>query len=198
MRMIQVAIAALLRIAGLRKAGEYQDALALIDLTFEQLLGLRSNMLRGLDDDRVYYLLTRGETLDLPRLAVTADLLAEEGDVYSAQAETLQDPPAKNEAQSTALNDYARALRFNLEIYFQTRDAGEGEEQETTRQKIGSLLERLNRRPLGSDTLWPLALYYEDTGDLPRAESALQQMAAMPAIRDQILPELEAFHQRHK
>ena len=42
----------------------------MIDMTFEQLLGLRSSMAKGLDDDRLYFLLTRNDQLDTQRLSI--------------------------------------------------------------------------------------------------------------------------------
>ena len=84
-RMINLAIAALLQIVGLKKKGDYQTALDLIDLTFEQLLGLRASMAKNLDDERLYFLLTRQDRLDTQRLAIVADLFQEEGDIYAAQ-----------------------------------------------------------------------------------------------------------------
>ena len=62
MRMINQAIAALLKVAGLKKAGRNQEALEVIEQAFEQLLGLPASLVeqmdeaqRVLDDARIEY-----------------------------------------------------------------------------------------------------------------------------------------------
>lgn len=180
-RQLNLAIAALLQILGLKERGDYQTALDLIDLTIEQLLGLRASMAKNLDDDRLYFLLTRQERLDVQRLAVVADLFQEEGDIYASQGRL---------PESTA--DYTRALRYNLEVLFDESDVDRGE----IRQKVETLAGRLDLSSLGAETLWPLAGYYEGNRDYARAEALLLSLAERPEIRTEILPELAAFYQR--
>ncbi len=180
-RMINLAISALLQIIGLKKAGSYLDALQLIDLTFEQLLGLRASMAKNLDDNRLYYLLTRQDRLDTQRLAIIADLFEQEGDILAALERT---------AESQA--DYCRALRYNLEVLFQSA----GEATVEMMQKIDGLVQKLDLPSLGADTLWPLAGYYEEEGQYARAEGVLLLLAERPEVRDAILPEMRAFYER--
>lgn len=180
-RMINLTISALLRITGLKKGGEYEDALALIDMAFEQLLGLRSGVAKGLDDNALYTLLTRGEELDTRRLGLVADLLYHEGDIFAAQNRT---------AESQA--DYARALKYNLEIFFSESEEG----QALVIGKIDYLLEVIAPQALEVGTQWALAGYYEETGSLARAESVLLNLAARAELRESIQPELVAFYER--
>lgn len=180
-RMINLTISALLRIAGLKKSGEYEDALDLIDISFEQLLGLRAAVAKGLEDDALYRLLTRGEALDTRRLGLVAELLAHEGDIYAAQGRG---------AESQA--DYARALKYNLEVFF---NGSEAEEAEAV-GRLEYLLGVTDLEGLGADALWPLAGYYEETGLLARAEGVYLDLAGRPELRESIQPELAAFYQR--
>ncbi len=180
-RMINLAIAALLRIIGLKKEGDYQEALLLIDVTLEQLLGLRSSMAKNLDDNRLYFLLTRNDRLDTQRLAIVADLFHEEGDILSALGRVQE-----------SQKDYARALRFDLEVLF---NEGEVEPVELLR-KIEYLVQRLDLHGLGADTLWPLAGYYEEREAYAQAEAVLLMLAGRPEVRAEILPEVAAFYER--
>lgn len=180
-RQINLAIAALLQILGLKKKGDYQTALDLIDLALEQLLGLRASMAKNLDDDRLYFLLTRQERLDTQRLAVVADLFQEEGDIYALQGRA---------AESVA--DFTRALRYNLEVLFNESEV----DRDEIREKVETLAGRLDLATLGAETLWPLAGYYEEIGAYARAEAALRTLAGRPGTRAEVLPEVVAFYQR--
>lgn len=218
-RMINLAIAALLRIIGLKKEGDFQEALILIDLTFEQLLGLRASMAKALDDNRLYYLLTRNEQLDLQRLSIIADLFHHEGDILAAQGRLKE-----------SREDYARALRYNLEVLFQSHPLDEeqaadeagaagGEDHPGDEKGVGEkdprppargailsavelvarieeLLRGLDLAELGADTLWPLAGYFEESGAYSRAEVILLLMVERPEVQAEILPELIAFYER--
>lgn len=180
-RMINLAISALLRIVGLKQGGEYQDALALIDITFERLLGLRASVAKSLDDERLYYLLTRGDQIDMRRLAIIADLFLHEGDIYTQQG---------RDAEGQA--DFARALKYDLEVFFNIPE----EKQAEVMGKIDFLLHNLDPAGLGSDVLWPLASFHEEIGDYASAESTLLRLAERPEIRSSIVPELVAFYER--
>ena len=180
-KMINLALAALLRIVGLRKSGDYTEALLLIDMTFEQLLGLRASMVKSLDDDHLYYLLTSNDVLDMRRLALIASLFHEEGDIYAAQNRT-------QESQA----DYTRALRYFLEVSFSEDAPAFGD----LPGRIEDLIQKLDLPNLGSETLWPLSSYYEQNGAYAQAETILLILVERNAIRLQILPELVAFYQR--
>jgi hypothetical protein len=212
-RMINLAIATLLRIIGLKKEGDYQEALILIDMTFEQLLGLRASMAKGLDDNRLYYLLTRSDQLDLQRLSIIADLYHHEGEIFAAQGRAQE-----------SREDYIRALRYNLEVLFQSHPPDRGAEpgaegaetataetgpRETLSRSAGGtpspveliarieeLLRGLELSTLGADTLWPLAGYFEESGAYARAEYVLLLLVERADTRAEILPELIAFYER--
>jgi hypothetical protein len=180
-RMINLAIAALLQAIGLKKAGDYYTALQVIDMAFEHLLGLRVNMVKALDDERLYYLLTREDLLDTRRLSIVADLFYEEGEIYAALGRAQE-----------ASEDFTRALRYNLEVAFNEPEVDPIE----LKQKIEALVQKLDLATLGADTLWPLAGYFEESRAYARAESSLLTLAARPDTRAQILPEVAAFYER--
>lgn len=102
-RMINQAIAVLLTIARMKESGQYQQAQQLIDQSLEQLIGLRINLIRSLDDQNILNTLTMNGTLDLNRLITVADLFKEDGDVLRAQ-----------EKVSASNWSYKRALYFYL------------------------------------------------------------------------------------
>lgn len=182
-RMINLAIAALLRLARLKRDGQFEEAQAVIDLTMEQLLGLRSALVKELDDERLYHILTRNERLDTRRLAIVAELFQNEGDLLAAQGRA---------EESTAI--YARALRYSIEACFQ--DTGEGVDTSGLRARIHTLAAGLDPTKLGADTLWPLAGYYEESGQYAHAEGILRLLAQRPDLHVSILPELIGLYER--
>ncbi len=180
-RMINVAIAALLRIIGLKKSGSYEEALQIIDLTFEQLLGLRMNMVKGLEDNKLYHLLTSQGQLDTIRLGIISDLFLQEGDILAAQ----------NRLEESR-ESYNRAMRYALEAFFQEQPDPRAELEE----KIVALTKSLSLEEMGSDTLWPLMGYYEETHSYARAEQVLLHLTTHPDSRAEISGEVIAFYER--
>lgn len=182
-RMINLALAALLRLVGLKREGDWGEAQLVVDITLEQLLGLRASLIKELDDERLYHILTRNGQLDTQRLAIVAQLLWHQGDILAAQGR-----------EGESLPMYERALRFFLEACFQ--DAREGKDTTALREQIITLAASLDPTRLGADTLWPMAGYYEESGDYVHAEGILRLMYYRPDLRDAILPELIAFYER--
>jgi hypothetical protein len=180
-RMLNLAIAALLQIIGLKKAGNPEDALKLIDFTLEHLIGLRSNVIKGLEDERLYYVLNRNGHLDTPRLLIIADLFKEEGDNYALQGHIAE-----------SLDDYQRALRYYLEVFFND----ESEDKSELNNRIEDVIKLLVLETVSSNALWPLAGYFEEIGAYARAEAVLHILAGRPDLCQDILPELVAFYQR--
>ena len=102
-RRINQVIALLLHAAGLRKDGQIVAAQTDLDIALELLLGMRSVLLKQMDDTSLLHLLTvRGE-LDLERLALVADLYAEQGAIMELQGRA-----------GDAYQDHLRALHFSL------------------------------------------------------------------------------------
>lgn len=188
-RMITQALLALTRAFGLKKAGKYAEALQTIDQALEQLLGLKSDMVKQLEDKSLLQLLTKDGQMDVARLALVADLFKEEGDVLAAQQR-----PTESRVS------YLRALLYKLEIYFDqaSREPGEIAEKmpPAPAGDIEELVEKIGVQNITDGTFWTLFCYYEQTGAYLKAEQALITMAARPAIHADIQPELAAYYER--
>jgi hypothetical protein len=161
MRMINLAMAALLQALGLRKAGQYGDAQQAIDQAVESLIGLRADLARRLDDRSLLENLTRQGELDLPRLEVVADLYREEREILQAQGR-------EEEAFFSSL----RAFNFYLE-------AALSQEQISPelREKIRALDSKLSGSRLPEETLFALLSFYEGISDDPGAQSVRNRLA---------------------
>jgi hypothetical protein len=181
MRIIRQATEALLYAIGLKKAGQYPDAMQAIDQALEQLLGLEANLARQLSDEALLSLLTTQDQLDVERLELVADFIKEEGDIHAAE-----NKPAESQ------KSYLRALNYYLEVGL---DDAQGPAPDLA-QKIESLAEKLEAGGLPDDTLWASFCYYELGGDYAKAEAALSNLGGREEVRAEILPELIAFYER--
>ncbi len=104
-RRINQAIALLLHAIGLRKNGQLEAALTDIDIALELLLGMRSVLLKEMDDHSILQLLTvRGE-LDLERVGLVARLFKQEAEIYEVEGR-----------QAECFRDYLRALNYSLDL----------------------------------------------------------------------------------
>jgi uncharacterized membrane protein YgaE (UPF0421/DUF939 family) len=181
LRMINVAVAALVKIIGLKKAGDYQEAQQAIDQALEQLFGLRADIIKRLDEESLLKALTQQGRLDIERLELIADLFKEEGDILAAQSRI-----------SESRESYLRSLIYHLETGF----------GETTQHpveltgEIERLVQNLGAQDLPDDTLWALFCYYERTGAYSKADDAILKMAGRPNLYANIHPELVAFYER--
>lgn len=104
-RRINQAIALILHAVGLRKNGQLEAALTDIDIALELLLGMRSVLLKGMDDRSLLQLLTLHGELDIERLALVASLFKEEAEIYEIEGRAAD-----------SFNDYLRALNFSMEV----------------------------------------------------------------------------------
>ncbi len=180
-RMINLALAALARIVGLRTAGQYEAARFLIEQTLEQLFGLKAYMLRSMDDASFLALLRGQEGVDPARGRVVADLLQVEGDVYLDE---------KNRPE--AMTSYRRALALYLEIGL-SEEADLGPELAI---RMADLLKRLPLTELDEATLFNLAQFAEQVGALGQAERALLELADRAHWSDEIRQECIGFYER--
>lgn len=105
LRQINIAVAILRYLLRMKQAGQHQEALQAVDQALETLMGLRANLLKQLDDDKLLNMLTIQDELDTERLALVAEFYKEEGEILALQ-----------DQQARALGAYQRALRFYLEV----------------------------------------------------------------------------------
>ncbi len=146
MRMINLAIAALLKAVGLKKAGKYEEALQAVDQAFEQLSGLPANVLKQLDEASLLTALAPHGQIDAGRLAVLGDLFQEEGEILDLQGHA--------EAGAASAE---RALRLRLEAVLAD---GIGPSPENV-GRIETLYSRLKGRTLAIETQLALSDHYQ-------------------------------------
>ena len=145
-RRINQAIALLLHALGLRKNGQLEAALTDVDIALELLLGMRSVLLKEMDDQSLLQLLTvRGE-VDFERLALVINLFKEEGAIYELEGRTAE-----------SSRDYLRALNFLL-LIAQNEEVGLSADQVADIENLHRKLEGL---PLPVDTQAALLDYYQ-------------------------------------
>jgi tetratricopeptide (TPR) repeat protein len=85
MRLINQALAVLLIALGLKKSGQYNEALQTYDQALGSLLGLDAHLAKQLDDSLLLEMLTFQGKVDMDRLLVVADIYREESEVYGLQ-----------------------------------------------------------------------------------------------------------------
>jgi hypothetical protein len=179
LRMINQMLVVLTQILYHKDAGQYQEAQVLIDQSLEQLLGVRTDLLKQMDDASLLRLLTSQGELDPDRLAMVAELYKLEGDLLAAQNKI-------HEAET----DYQRSLTFYLEI----RMNGNPQGLNNLENKINELYQKLSDWEFPVETLYLLFDYYEQQGDFASVE---QQISGLLEKDDQlpvILPGIIAYY----
>ncbi len=86
LRQIAQFVAVLMKITGLSKAGQFQEAYKIIDENIEELLGLDASIVKQMNDTGLVNLLTTVYGVDAGRLFALADLFKAEGDLLAAQS----------------------------------------------------------------------------------------------------------------
>ncbi|MBN2388792.1 MAG: hypothetical protein JXB85_17385 [Anaerolineales bacterium] len=145
LRMINRLVAVLARVLGLKQAGKYDEARQLIDQSLSELTGLDAGLLKTLDDQGLYALLTTGEGLDTARLAAVAALFQAEGEVLFTAGRAAE-----------AVESFLRALHYDLEATLR------GESDPQLAARIDALLDLLKNTPLPPETLALLQAYEEE------------------------------------
>jgi tetratricopeptide (TPR) repeat protein len=182
MRMLNQALAVLLKIAGFKQAGQYKQAQQAIDQELEELLGLKADLVWRLDDEAMLRALTINDQLDVVRLEIISDLFREQGEITAAQGRV-------DESREC----FRRALMGYLEVGL----ASESKESNVPlNQKIDGLLQTLGQTYLSDDTVWALFCYADQNGDFNEAERALADLAARPGVLADLQPEIIAFYER--
>ena len=182
LRMINQAVAVLLQIAGFRQAKQYQQAQQAIDQSLEQLLGLRADLLKQLDDEVIFRMLTLQGHLDIERVMVVAELFKAEGDI-------LADQNRMAESQQY----YLRALNFYLEANLSDQNISPPTKLV---EQVEWLVSQAALMPLPDDIQWSLFNYYERTAEYEKAEAALVELTSRPGLYADLQPELVLFYQR--
>lgn len=171
--------ATIAKILALHTAGEYQEAQQVIDDELEELLGLKADLVRQLDDKKIVDMVTVNDYLDVARLYHVAELFRLEGELYLDQKQ-----------EEMARVSQIRALNLFVEIGF----AVENEFLEAD-DRIDELFESLSTN-MPEDTLYTLFDYYEQVGAFDRAEIAIDLMLQITKKNPDIAAEKKAFYTR--
>lgn len=181
LRMIRMATAAMAEIMGLKKGGQYPQAMHAIDQAMEEVLGLKADLIRALDDQSLLSALTQNDRLDTDRLLILADLYYEDADILA-----LQGKPTV--AQASTL----RALNFYLDVVLDW-----GPEKVSKKfDKIEELVGKLDEQDLPPQTCFALFFYYDQVGEFPAARRMLEKLKQDPDWRDEALIEEAEFERR--
>jgi len=180
-RMIRQAAAVLARIIGLKKAGDYKEAFQEIDQTLEQLLGMDMEIIKIMDDESIYRILTQNEQIDLERLGFIADLFNEEGDILLLQNQKQQSD-----------NYYLSSLNYYLKISLNS----ETSHQKGLSQKVEEIIQKLGNYNYPHITLFDLFCYFENNEEYEKAENIITTLATRPDIKANVRSELFSFYKR--
>jgi hypothetical protein len=179
MRMINLAVAALLRAIGLRKEGQYIEAQQAVDQAIEQLTGLRADLLLRLDDLALLdTLLVQGE-LDGERALLLADLFREQGEIEQALG-----------YMDRACANRLRALTLCLEV------ALSDETGSILQDKIDGLIASAEGCQASFETRFTLYGYYENIGSYAKAEQILADLRNESNYPEEMRREYQDFCQR--
>ena len=105
LRQIAQLVAVLAKIAGLKKAGKYQESYKIINQTIEEAFGLDAGIVKQLDDNSLNNIITTVYGVDVGKLYSLAGLLEAEGDVLAAQHRDIE-----------SQQSYQRSLDLFLEL----------------------------------------------------------------------------------
>lgn len=181
MRMINQMVAVLAKLIGLKDAGQYQSAQQVIDQSLEQLLGLKPELLKHMDDSSILNLLTSQGELGTERLYILAELYRHEGDILLAQNRTQE-----------ALFDYQRALYF----YLQLPDNQKDQDSSKIKQKISDLFIELEDVNLPVEILYQLFDFFERNGEFALVKDVITRLLHSPEVDSHIITDLITYYER--
>ena len=181
MRMINQMVAVLAKLIGLKDAGQYQSAQQVIDQSLEQLLGLKPELLKHMDDSSILNLLTSQGELGTERLYILAELYRHEGDILLAQNRTQE-----------AIFDYQRSLSF----YLQLPDDQKDQDSSKIKQKITDLFIELENVNLPVEILYQLFDFFERNGEFTFIEDVIAKLLKSPEARPHIIPDIITYYEQ--
>lgn len=178
MRMINQVLAVFLQALGLKKAGQFSEALQAFDQAVESLLGLRASLAKQLEDRQLLALLTFQDKLDVDRLLLLADIYREEGEVFA-----LQGQPEQSQF----------AAERSLRLYLEAALASEANPTIELVQKIEAQRSRLLAPDLPVETRLALLDYFDRllaSGEDFLAAAGLSRQGLQAALASLDTPDL--------
>jgi len=161
MRMINMLIAALVRLVAFKNKKEYPQALLEIQTTSKTLLGIDRKLVDQFSVPQLMQLLGADLSVMVPKSYVLGVLLKEEAEVRGLMSE---------ETRSVAL--YITSLSLLIETYLRFGEPVEPRHLAITDE----VLERLHGQPLPIDLLERIFRYEEAMGRFAQAEDALHDI----------------------
>jgi tetratricopeptide (TPR) repeat protein len=179
-RIINQALAVLMKVIGLRKAGNYGEAQQAIQQAIEQVMTLPANIVDQMDDSSILSLLVVHGQLDVGKVGLLADLYQEEGEILLMLDQPIQASLA-----------FDRALRFILESAL----SDDGSLLTENFVKVKTMLQQLEGHSPTDETKLALSDYYQrmlekDDKSLITAGTSSEQLNMLLAsLQDPALPE---------
>lgn len=161
LRMVHQATLVLTRVFGLRRQGDDEGALDVIEEAYGTLAGLSPSLVVGLSEDDLLGLLRTRGSLDADRCLALVELLREEADIYEDDDQPEESFPR-----------YLKAVRLTLEVTPEL----DGTTTWPAAAKLDELLERLSSFELPATTLTRLIVHFEATGRYDRAEDSCWEL----------------------
>ncbi len=146
MRMISQALAVLMIALGLKKAGQYNEAIQSFDQAIEVLLGLNAYLAKQLEDTALLELLTFQGRLDIDRVLVLARIYDEQSQIYTLQGQD---------------DNSQFALQRSLRLYLEAALASKETLDLDVVQKIEALRTKISITALPVETRLALMDYLE-------------------------------------
>jgi tetratricopeptide (TPR) repeat protein len=179
--LITAIAATIARLAKLKAAGAYKEALAEIEAQLEDLIGLNTNQIRYMDDEFIYELLTVNEFLDFQRLWFIAALMDAYGGILTAQGRRQDGRDCR-----------MRALSFFIETALST-----DEDIAEVNEKIDEMADEL-WGSLSEETLFNLYGLYEWRGAYDKALNAIDRLVEISQEAPELVEERQQFLLRRK
>jgi hypothetical protein len=186
LRLIKQMTEALAIVFKLERGGDLQEALRVIDTTYQQLLGLDAATIANLPSEALVGLVRssgagyQGGTALAERLTVMANLLQAEGDIYDAMKK-----PDESAARRFKALDIQLAILTN-----------EDPTSARAADSVATLLERLDEYDLAVRTKLHLWQHFEQMGDFARAENWMYEVLEDDRAPLDIVERSVAFYQR--
>ncbi len=156
LRHVTLAAQVIARIVGLKKSGQYQQALQQIEGALQEFLGLSAALAAQLSVSELLMICRSGNLLDKDKALLLATLLKEEADI----SEAVSQPTETRDA-------YIKALTIALEALADA-DTTLGREYLPL---VEELTTKLREGALDSEVRYELSKYYEMIGDASRARN---------------------------
>ncbi len=158
LRMATLAAQVLAKLLGLKRAGQYKEALALVDQTLREEMGPSLDLVDQLSATELILMVKSGLALDIPKAMFLAALLKEEGDILAAENKTAESRQA-----------YTKGLQVALKALDDADTATCREHLEL----IDELTDLLGRTNVDRDARDALHEYYQRIGETKRARDVL-------------------------